>query len=295
LSSDLLSRFGDARDGFGGCIVQGIPAPCNITVNLINSGAGVQCPDNDCRNFRAFADGFSGYLPPDAKYMGNGRAYSNSAAQAAGDELGGVIDLERTPDFLSHRQNPQETVFVGFDKIWEDLNDILENATCRSFIADLIGTAQEITGKKAHAFTIEGMLEELKKNPWKDPKFKTDGISFLQEDGISNAGWENGKGYIWLFNQASQGTVNEYFIRIGQKNLALTFLHEIIHTATKGRSGHDRFGGYNDVELARAVFAMFGDKKDDPDDPINNPHNADKRTVGGLIWNKALKRFCKTW
>jgi YD repeat-containing protein len=38
LNSDLLSRFGDARDGFGGCIVEGIPAPCNITIGLLNQG-----------------------------------------------------------------------------------------------------------------------------------------------------------------------------------------------------------------------------------------------------------------
>jgi hypothetical protein len=36
LSSDLLSRFGDARDGFGGCIVEGIPASCNIVISLLN-------------------------------------------------------------------------------------------------------------------------------------------------------------------------------------------------------------------------------------------------------------------
>jgi hypothetical protein len=35
LSSDLLSRFGDARDGFGGCIVEGVPASCNIVITCL--------------------------------------------------------------------------------------------------------------------------------------------------------------------------------------------------------------------------------------------------------------------
>ena len=83
-------------DGFGipdgRCTLDGIAIDCGWAFQLMDRGAAVQCPNNDCgprvmntfnRNgdflgrvlsqpFQAFADGFSGFLPPGARYQGNG-------------------------------------------------------------------------------------------------------------------------------------------------------------------------------------------------------------------------------
>lgn len=160
---------------------------------------------------------------------------------------------------------------------------------CRSFIADLIGTLQEQTGKKAHAFSVEGMLAELARNP----KNGTNGIELHQNGAkelIGEGGWDdNGKGYAGISEIVNYGPN----IRGAHRALARMLLHEIIHTATKFKSGFSRDGGYSDVEVARAIFEITGDWHDDPRDPRNNPPGSHPTTVGGVIFNRALQKYCK--
>src|SRR5438105_1696795 len=76
----------------GRCSLDGIAIDCGWAVQLMDGGSAVQCPNNDCgsrtmnsydRNgnflghvlsqpFQAFADGYSGFLPPGARYQGSG-------------------------------------------------------------------------------------------------------------------------------------------------------------------------------------------------------------------------------
>jgi hypothetical protein len=75
--------------------------------------------------------------------------------------------------------------------------------------------------------------------------------------------------------------------------VARKLLHEIIHTATKGRNPGSRYGGYEDVELASAIFEITRDPRDDPDNPANNPPGSHPISVGGVIFQRALEKYCK--
>jgi YD repeat-containing protein len=86
------------------CQVDFIDMPCGMA----GGEATALCP-NGCRSlnlktnrveyFHAYSDERSGYLPPDATYLGNGYAYSPSAAGSAPveDELAGYIKLDHAP------------------------------------------------------------------------------------------------------------------------------------------------------------------------------------------------------
>ena len=47
------------QDGYGNCLMDGSPAPCNVVFNAMQMGAAVQCPGNVC-NFRFYTDMFGG-------------------------------------------------------------------------------------------------------------------------------------------------------------------------------------------------------------------------------------------
>jgi hypothetical protein len=92
-----------------GCTLDGVWVPCDMAYRALGSGAAVIAPPETTRYnytkktfeyFRAFADGYAGFLPADARYSGNGRAFSLSAMAGSTDELQGLLSLDH------ERQNP---------------------------------------------------------------------------------------------------------------------------------------------------------------------------------------------
>ena len=103
------------------------------------------------------------------------------------------------------------------------------------------------------------------------------------------AGWDptTGLGFVNLENGPYVGS-----LRSAERDLALALLHELIHTATKFRtSSLEAYGGYNDVELARAVFDITKDPKDNVD---NKPAGTKfgPTALSGIIWDRALRNHC---
>ena len=297
--------FADMMSG-SQCRVDGIDYPCS----MINGEATLQCPDNDCgpralrvtnpdgetrsiltTPFMAFANGVSGFFWPGWAEMGTPQMQADAwLAASRGANLTGMDS--------SHRQGqgqfannflPQNTGVAGFDHLWEDLSSITANSDCQKFISKLIQTAQDITNKKAHAFTVDGLLAELKNHPLNG----TNGINLITTGAtqlIGFGGWDKktGNGAVDLGDQKYVGS-----LRFAERSLALTLLHELIHTATKEGLPTQAMGGYSDVELAQAVFKITGDKNDDPDAKDNNPPGSYPTTVGGVIWDRALRKACK--
>jgi hypothetical protein len=66
----LLPYYGvpELNSATDGCVLDGIPVTCDS----LTSENSKQCTQNQCTagsfQFRAFADGYSGYLPSDARY-----------------------------------------------------------------------------------------------------------------------------------------------------------------------------------------------------------------------------------
>jgi hypothetical protein len=101
----LYPRFGEASDEEG-CYVDGIQTSCSTAVNIITSGAGIQCPYSSCGPvynqrdvngdgridsywdvFRAHADGSSGYMAMGGIYSGNGRFHMPGTGHRQRPEL----------------------------------------------------------------------------------------------------------------------------------------------------------------------------------------------------------------
>ena len=102
----LYPGFGNVSNP-GNCTVDGIWMPCDMAFRMLGSGAAVMVPDEgpvrynhetkQFEFFRAYADGYSGYLPADARYNGNGIAFSNNPAYGRFDDRGYVIEIQKTP------------------------------------------------------------------------------------------------------------------------------------------------------------------------------------------------------
>lgn len=117
----LLGDFGSS----GRCTLDGISIDCGWAMQLMDSGAAVQCPDNDCgprwnpnvdngrgsrgafEFFHAFANGFSGWMTAYgfAHYEG-GRSFYNSAADDY-NERKSYLDYTLTTFFFQATNLPQ--------------------------------------------------------------------------------------------------------------------------------------------------------------------------------------------
>jgi hypothetical protein len=109
------ARYSDMFNLSGGCTIDGMAASCGLAMSAVNSGGGEQCPDNECTRynpngrgglgateyFHSYADGNSGYLPQDAKYLGDGTASSSSSGSVEAGELSGLIQLHHSPQNIT--------------------------------------------------------------------------------------------------------------------------------------------------------------------------------------------------
>jgi RHS repeat-associated protein len=146
---------GTPADGGGGgggmaCYMDGILSPCGIVEGALGAGAAMLCPNNICEGvngegqfvqFRAFADGSSGYLPYDSPVGYSVQDIANASSAVAQAAQGNPIDpnqltgrakqvydlliaLGISPDNISIYQNgTQSFAAVLTDEGFEELQD----------------------------------------------------------------------------------------------------------------------------------------------------------------------------
>jgi hypothetical protein len=152
----IYPGFADMLSG-SQCQVDFIDMPCGMA----GGEATALCP-NGCRTlnlktnrveyFHAYSDERSGYLPPDATYLGDGYAYSPSAAGSAPveDELAGYIELDHAPQNTSSRRLTKDEVTAVRDKI----SKWLDKPKCNDFVKNLIATAAGIASSQNQYNTL---------------------------------------------------------------------------------------------------------------------------------------------
>jgi len=94
LYTGTYGNSGNTCDGASGCTVDGQPMDCSFAARLVSNGQAGACPDNRCSKpterglefFRAFADGYEGYLTTSQEYLGDGVVFD----QRTNDELAGL-------------------------------------------------------------------------------------------------------------------------------------------------------------------------------------------------------------
>jgi hypothetical protein len=258
-------------------MVDGVDTPCS----MIGGEGSVQCPPAGCRSlnlrtnrveyFHANSDGYAGYMPAGAKYLGDSRfAVGNS------DGSRGLAPIQ--DGFFDHRrgpQNPERPLTqneVGV--IRQKLTGLLTDK-CRTFINDLFKAA----GTSYSSDILKGFDEvnDASKTGkggffWRYDKIGT------TKDGQTIYAGGTASGVTSLGN--GRVNINPGMSRLDLGNNALydafTALHETIHAITN----------LGDRELAVAVSTMPGS------DPNLLP--TDKNDVGAnsTYWNNALKAAC---
>lgn len=116
----------------GNCTVDGIWMPCDMAYRMLGAGVAVQVPEDGLTRynhetkqfefFRAYGDGFSGYLPADARYLGNGVANSPSRYPDSVHELAGVIALEKSSTHFIDYSLVNKAVDYCVDDLYPALN-----------------------------------------------------------------------------------------------------------------------------------------------------------------------------
>src|SRR2546429_1813562 len=99
-------------------------------------------------------DGYSGFVPGDARYLGNGLALSFSAMNGSTDELAGVVGLNRTPDFFGFGfgESPQNPIPQPHPTPTPQLNP------CAAALAAI---APGLVGENANLLLAQGQQQGL--------------------------------------------------------------------------------------------------------------------------------------
>jgi len=118
----LLPYYGvpELNSATDGCVLDGIPVTCDS----LTSENSKQCTQNQCTagsfQFRAFADGYSGYLPSDARYSGAGIGFSPVHNRGSLAELAGLFAIRQD----KHKNLPGTPDYVDSEKVLTCANDL---------------------------------------------------------------------------------------------------------------------------------------------------------------------------
>src|SRR5205085_6527227 len=137
----------------GGCMIDGVASSCGLAMGALNSGAADQCPNNECtrynpnlrngqggiEHFHSYGDGYSGYEPPGARYLGHG-SFIEYESQ---DELAGLGKLHHSP---------QNTGSLAPNGLASDRR--LTDAECDKRLAQIFGGAGAVVGSTRDPLTV---------------------------------------------------------------------------------------------------------------------------------------------
>ena len=263
----------------GACRIDGIPAPCSMTNQTLNSGGAAECPDGYCgprrgynpatkqyewRVFRAFADGRQGYAPFGATSNGRG-----GITLANGNE--GWGNLERTPENSLKNDIDAARAKVKNDKF------------CREALNKLLATT--VAGfAKGEAFVdflkiVDGQMARVD---------IFDGLDRLSQTNVVKTGKEG------IQREGSMEYVNDLSVDVGGGTIyvnssygsrkweekVFALLHEALHM----------FSGFTDQQLAIGAQRAEGVK--DKDIKLFNDPKTGQRQASVRV-NDYIDRHCK--
>jgi hypothetical protein len=160
--------YGDPSNVSNGCRLDGAPFPCDWLTRIINGGSAVECPDGSCGPrairdehgnatggfewFRAYADGYAGWLPVNAIFNGSGNGSWHYPGSDVGGRLGYLLEVgfqQRGPVDIKYLE-PKREYIPQIDGI---LFGFLSRLNCVRAYNDL---GIDIAGLLANGLTIFG-------------------------------------------------------------------------------------------------------------------------------------------
>jgi YD repeat-containing protein len=171
------SRFGALENPGAGCTLDGVWVPCDMAYRALDSGAAVLAPQQTTRynytkqsfeHFRAYADGYYGFVLAGATYMGNGYFI----APRGWDNEEQFLDRETDRSLLrDHPQNPVRLTSDEVDVLRQDLQGL--SPKCKNFLASVISelgrlpyssTSSSFGSIRPFSTDIGTIFEEIAKN-----------------------------------------------------------------------------------------------------------------------------------
>lgn len=257
----LMSGYFDMK-----CSIDGLLTGCALATSAIESGAAAECPNDDCgprrvvyqgqetwASFHAYADGYQGYVPSTASYVGDGRISplssgppsfggSNNSSLRNTDLValnGGSYreeqDLGRTPEAAP--QNPT------LDDIIKQAKAILtSHPGCRGLFSDDTDPV-DLLNKLASgdpaigSITYGAMTSSSTGKPLNALAYT---ISTLGSKTVTKSDGTPGHVSTWAVSIVMSNTVSPTSTRFGLSTLndrALTLIHELGHAANLLRNG----------------------------------------------------------
>jgi len=255
--------FGDG-EGVGLCIADGTTRPCGEVLFMLGQGLAEQCRNNNCgpvsgvyrgqevwAHYRAYADGYDGYVPSNARYLGRGvlgpvrpqrpqlrpfEARRDTDWGALNGATGREKDLRGTPEFAEFGADPQnnsQTTNLSFLLDLLEAHLALQRESCRnlfgsdvdpsSLLANLANggsvTFRDLGANGPNAVTSPVYGSETIARP--------DGTSFQRNTGVVGA-------TITINSNAAAPYQSGYGDRFGANdaiNRAITLIHELGHAA----------------------------------------------------------------
>ncbi|MFN2491622.1 MAG: hypothetical protein ABR501_01900, partial [Pyrinomonadaceae bacterium] len=307
----LLGSFSSGR-----CSLDGMSIDCGWAMEMLESGSAVQCPNNDCGPrsvvyqgqrtwafFNAYGDGYQGFVPLGARYIGNGGiapigsggfptlGHAGSWPDTRGDTNLGLLNGARHPEedlgrttqtFFNHPQNTSRTPLTSreVDNLLSDLKNLLGNEDCASFIQSALEQLKTDTGRSQHGTTdILKLFDAVKAGNGFD--YRT------MKDAQARGG--GGPGYASISINA-----NLSWSRMSSGARGLIIIHELFHVAGYGHEAMAR-ATYNMGESFDKSWKAWNGEFPDPNDPLFQGPKGNAELDGAYsgFFKNVLDQHCK--
>jgi hypothetical protein len=291
------------------CILDGLEIECS----RISGNASVQAPDSSApirvtyqgervwAFFQGFADGYSGYVPSTAHYIGGGRLApasgggmprlgSSTSGSSRDTDLNRLNGGSHPEDDLRYSRND---IFQSPQTTWDpiparnllpEVFHLLDNNRCFTFISNLLNVARQLTGRQPYTYDAYELATTIA------TRQQDGGISFYEGDGGGEVGGDIFSGTVRVnifLRQQRPGTggpgVQAYY--------ALVALHEFIHAA----AGADQYDApiYSDYLLAEAAKIYTGAPGfPSLPAPRTREEQNELRSKMGDYWDNQLWDYC---
>jgi len=292
------SRFGALENPGAGCTLDGVWVPCGMAYRSLGSGAAVVGPENTTRynytrktfeSFRAFADGYSGFLPTGGIYDGGGEWHILSGGKD--NDLGkprsvrpedGNYGMYQQVAFLfgGEPQNPSPNV----GDLESRITKIVGNPDCAKFISNLINGTASATNPAEFTDAITGfnLVKGQAGFIYGDTIQKYYGYRGGTVHGsISGKNAQVELPYPYANNIRNNPRMAAEFAEVQAREDALTVLHEILHLAGKN--------GYSDLAFANTVADMNRIARPD----FSKLSGKDAVVAASKYWHGALRTACE--
>ena len=249
------------------CFLNGLELPnCSLALSLLQTGAGDIAPFQQAMSvvyhgqqtlatWHSYQDGYQGYVPVTARYIGNGelayagrdlpRGYYRTHRKVADTDLS---KLNNTGDSESDLQAPQNTLALPSD-LRDRVANVVNNpdSDCADFIRRLISEAAKIKGK---AFSGDALTLFARVQGQAGFKLKK-----MSDSGAASKEGNKRVVYINPVSTSADPRVTDHTLN----GYAVTAVNELMHHASKS-------GFYSDRTLAQAIFRLLT-----PDEQQRNP------------------------